>query len=154
MLGGRSCHDGAIRSFGRVGATGEGSRRSCPRRLECCQAEPRESIRLLSEVEQASKSAQHKADELQQRGQAAQAKASDRWTEVQSDWARHIETAREQIAAKKAKADAKSAQLDADIAASDAEAAIEFAFAAVEEAEYAVLDATLAQMDADDMTAS
>ena len=90
-------------------------------------------------------------NELQQRGEAAEGKASDWWAGVQSDWARHIATAREQIQAKKAKADAKSAQFDADNASAYAEDAIDFAFGAVEEAEYAVLDAILAQMDADDL---
>ena len=59
--------------------------------------------KLRSEVDQASEAAQQKADELQQRGEAAEGKASDWWAGVQSDWARHIATAREQIEAKKAK---------------------------------------------------
>ena len=142
MPGGRSCHDGTVRSFGEAGATSEGSRGSCSGSLEFCQE------KLQSEVDQASEAAQQKANELQQRSEGAQTKASDSWAEVQSDWTRHIATARKH-GGDEGEGRCQTAQLDADIAVADAEAAIDFAFGAVEEAEYAVLNATLAQMEAD-----
>jgi hypothetical protein len=94
-----------------------------------------------------------KADELKQRSDATRNEASDRWSQVHADWARHVDAVQAKFAAKKAEQDKRWSQMDADLAAADAEDAIDFALAAVEEAESATLDAILAQMEADEVAA-
>lgn len=109
---------------------------------------------LRSDVEQASESARKTADALAQRSDAAQARASDWWGQVRSDWAEHVATVRDNLAAKKTEHDVKRSQREADDAAADADYAVDFALSAVEEAEYAVLEATLAQVEADEVASS
>jgi hypothetical protein len=91
---------------------------------------------------------------VSQRVDPAEAKASDWWGQIQSDWARHITAIRKDFASKKAQHQAERSKVEADLAADDAASAIDFAFAAVEEAEYAVLEATLARMEADEASSS
>jgi hypothetical protein len=108
---------------------------------------------LRASVEQASDAASKKADELKSGMDAAQGAASDWWSQMHDDWARHVSTVQTHLAAKKMAAHVKWSQADAAQAAYDASAAIDFATAAVEEAEYAVLDAILAQGEADEVAA-
>lgn len=106
---------------------------------------------LQTHVKQASEAARQTADGLAARKRAGEARATDRWAEVQSDWVRHVSKVREGLASKKAAVDASAAKLEADLAEDDAEMAIDFASAAIQEAEYAVLDAILARKEADDI---
>src|SRR6266511_1178235 len=52
---------------------------------------------LRSEVELASKEARQKADDLAQRTEVAKAQASNWWSQVQTDWARHVATVRDNV---------------------------------------------------------
>jgi hypothetical protein len=106
---------------------------------------------LRSRVDHASELASRSAEKLAAQKAEGEARVSQRWAQVQSDWAAHVAKAREGMASKKAAADAKGAKIQADLAEADAGMAIDFAFAALEEAEYAVLDAILARKEADDL---
>ena len=77
-------------------------------RSRAAASEARDDLR--STVEQASESAQKKADELAQRADAAEARASDWWGQIQSDWARHVTAIREDFAGKKAEHEAKRSE--------------------------------------------
>jgi hypothetical protein len=119
-------------------------------RARAASAEAKDKVR--QRADEASDSARQKADELKQRSAAAGQEASNRWGEVQRDWAKHLDQLHTKFAETKAKQDRAWSQMDADLAADDARDACAFAVAAVEEAESATLDAILAQMEADART--
>src|SRR5262245_57385088 len=108
---------------------------------------------LQAQVDRAAKDARSTADELTKQADAAAEDASGWWTQVQTDWSKHIATIRENVAAKTKAIDMNDAQFAADLASADAHAAVNFASSALDEAEYAVLNAILAQKDADDIAA-
>ena len=120
-------------------------------RARDASSEAKDKVR--QRADEASASARQKAEELKQRSDAVRQEASDRWSEVHRDWAKHVDQVQAKFAGMKAKQDRTWSQMDADIAADDARAACAFAFAAVEEAESATLDAILAQMEADEVAA-
>jgi len=109
---------------------------------------------LQAQVDRAADDARATADELTKQADAAAQAASSWWTQVQSDWSKHIATVREDLAAKKKAIDVSDAQFAADLASADARAAVNFASAALDEAEYAVLNAILAQKEVDDLAAT
>ena len=109
---------------------------------------------LEAHVRQASDAASRKAQELSEHRRETEEKASDKWAQVRSDWAKHVAKVRQDIATQEAKADAAGAELTAELAEADAYDAIDFASAALEEAEYAVLDAILARKEADELATS
>lgn len=109
---------------------------------------------LQAHVQQVSDAASRKAEEFSEDRRETEGKASDKWAQVRSDWAKHVAKVRQDMAAKEAKTDAKSAEFRADMAEGDAYDAIDFASAALEEAGYAVLDAILARKEADELASS
>jgi hypothetical protein len=104
---------------------------------------------LEAKVNDARKSADDRAAVLRAKTQETSDDAKAHWSEVQSDWDRHIQRIRQHIDEKKAEHDVKAAERDADWAEADALDAIDFASAAIQEAWDAVLDAALARMEAD-----
>ena len=56
---------------------------------------------LQAQVDRAAQDARATADELTKRADAAAEEASGWWTQVQSDWSKHVATVRENVAAKK-----------------------------------------------------
>lgn len=120
-------------------------------RARAASAEAKDKVR--QRADEASDSARQTADELKQRSDAGRQEASDRWSQVHRDWARHVDQIQAKFAETKAKQDRAWSQMDADLAAEDAKDACDFALAAVEEAESATLDAILAQMEADEFAA-
>lgn len=78
-----------------------------------------------------------------------EAKAADRFADLQRSWDTHVAAVRERLDSRRAEHDAKRAGRRADDAEDYAGYAIAFAHSAVVEAEYAALDAALARMDAD-----
>ena len=80
---------------------------------------------------------------------AGEAKAADRWADLQRSWDTHVAQVRERLDSRHAEHDAKRARRRAEDAEDYAAYAIAFAHSAVVEAEYAALDAALARMDAD-----
>jgi hypothetical protein len=118
-------------------------------RARAATAEAKDKVR--QRADEATDSARAKADELTVRADDAKQQAADRWSQVHTDWAKHVDIAQKKFAETKAKQRTAWSQMDADMAADDAEMAIRFALAAVEEAESATLQAILAQMEADDV---
>jgi hypothetical protein len=106
---------------------------------------------LEQDVQAARDSAQAQSEKLRETATASEGKLSDWWTDVQSNWDKHIAAARENIESKRAEHDVAKAQKNAEIAEDDAAFAISFAYGAIEEAEYAVLDAVLARADANEL---
>jgi hypothetical protein len=109
---------------------------------------------LQVQVDRAADVARVTAEDLTKQAGAAEEATSSWWTQVQSDWSKHVSTIREDLSAKKKAIDMNDAQFAADLAKSDAGAAVSFASAALDEAEYAVLNAILAQKEADDIATS
>lgn len=109
---------------------------------------------LRARVQRARESSQKYAAELKSGTSGATAKASKWWTDVQDDWAKHIDKIRKDADSRKEEHDLKRAEHHAEHREDDAVAAVAFAYAACEEAEYAVLDAILAREEADELAAT
>jgi hypothetical protein len=108
---------------------------------------------LEREVTSARDSAHARTEKLREKRQEGEAKASNRWADVQRSWDEHVAKARASVDDKRAEHDARSAQRRAEDAESYANFAIDLAYSSVVEAEYAALDAVLARMEADDAAA-
>jgi hypothetical protein len=115
------------------------------------EAQVKEKADLQQEVETARASAQTQAKKLREKTDTEHGRVSASWHDAQQAWNRHIASAHEKLATKKAGIDATRAKRSADDAETEALLAIEWAFAAVDEAESATLDASLARLEANEL---
>jgi hypothetical protein len=101
---------------------------------------------IQAKIDDARRSADDRAAEL--RDKTGDSAAGSHWKEIQADWDRHIERARQRMDATKAAVDRDAAVQDATQAYSDAMDAIDFARSAIGEAEAATLEALQAEKNA------
>ena len=113
-----------------------------------------EDAELKAMVDDARKRADDRAAQLHTKTTEAADQAQHQWSQVQTDWDKHVKRVRERADAKKAEIDAGMAEDDAQWAEADAYDAVAFAESANEEAKYAVLDAVMARRRADVMAAA